>query len=316
MTRRVPSLVPALVSASLALAASSGLAGCNGCGASSSSLPPEPAASASAAPASSPGASNAAAVPSDLPPSPPGVGRRAGGPAVMFSKAARAVELTPEQKIKLAEADELTKASPSAVRDEVKSLQADLVTWTKAGAIDKAKLEAHWKVLDAATLARQAEDAAAINAVHKALTPAQRAQVSAKLRIDNPKYDDDVQRWITDGGAAASQSKHGLERLTKDLGLDEDQKKKVEAIAAKGAAGTTTVDMRAEAKRHTLALIEGFEKDDFDAAKVPAPSFKVMRGPIGEQAFYVAELLPVLKPEQREKLAARLEKRAKEGGGD
>ena len=96
MPRRSTSLV-FVFAASLAPLVLAGLSGCNGCGASSASLPPEPTASASAASSGVVRPSNSAvAIPSDLPPSPAGVGRRAGGPAAMFFKTARAVDLTPE----------------------------------------------------------------------------------------------------------------------------------------------------------------------------------------------------------------------------
>jgi hypothetical protein len=73
--------------------------------------------------------------------------------------------------------------------------------------------------------------------------------------------------------------------------------------------------MRVAARQHIDTILADFDKEGFDAQKA-APDPKAMRGPIGEQTILLVDLAPILKPEQREKLAARLEKRAREGGSD
>jgi len=287
-------------------------AACNGCG-TSTALPPDPAPSATAAPDAVASVAPTAPSPSSDPPT---RHRKIGGPATVFVKAARAAGgIKPEQKPQIAEAEAKIAGSPAESRDAFKAIRADVIAGVRAGALDDAKLETRWAVVDQGTRARQASDVAALNALWAALEPSQRAAVAQKLRGEHPTMQEWTKQWMTDGRGRVQETQKTLEQLTGDLDLDPDQKKKVTILAYKPSPVTGSLEMQFEAKKHLLGLIEVFDKPDFDAAKVPPPPAKVMRGPLAEEAYYAGQLIPILTPEQRTKLAAHYD-RSGGGGGD
>jgi Spy/CpxP family protein refolding chaperone len=97
--------------------------------------------------------------------------------------------------------------------------------------------------------------------------------------------------------------------FTKDLDLDDAQQKKVQAILDKAKDDKATPPDPEATKKKWDSLLSEFEKDTFDAKKLEAFTDKAegrMMGPMNPKVL--AEILPILKPEQREKLAARMEK--------
>jgi Spy/CpxP family protein refolding chaperone len=227
----------------------------------------------------------------------PHFGRR-GGMVGMFLHAARAQELKDDQKKKLD--DIAAKAKPDEddmPKDEMKAYHTELVAGVKAGKIDKAKLDTHVAAIEKVMRARKDKEHEALNAIHAVLDPAQRKAVAAKLKA-NP-----MPGQRPGGDKDKDMAKRRLERMTKDLGLDAEQQKKIEAIIPKDDAKK---DMQAEAKKKMEALYDAFEKDTFDARKIDTPDPKKMRGPMEDEAKFLIALVPILKPEQREKLAARM----------
>jgi GTPase involved in cell partitioning and DNA repair len=89
--------------------------------------------------------------------------------------------------------------------------------------------------------------------------------------------------------------------------LDAEQQKKVDALAPKDDGKGGKPDMT-EMKKRVEALLGAFEKDPFDAKKVDAFDVKKMRAPMEEETKLLGQLLPILKPEQRERLAEKMEK--------
>jgi hypothetical protein len=61
-------------------------------------------------------------------------------------------------------------------------------------------------------------------------------------------------------------------------------------------------------KKKMDALLTAFEKDGFDAKKVDVFDAKKARAPMDQELKLLGQLVPVLKPEQREKLAGKVEK--------
>ena len=104
------------------------------------------------------------------------------------------------------------------------------------------------------------------------------------------------------------------ERYGKELDLDAEQKKKLDAIIPKDDP-KAPAELRDEMKKRSDATLAAFEKDTFDAKSLAPPDGKRMRQPIEEQVKFYNQLLPILKPEQREKLATKVEKQSQGGGG-
>ena len=105
-------------------------------------------------------------------------------------------------------------------------------------------------------------------------------------------------------------AKRRMDRLTKDLDLDATQQKTVDGIATKVAPKAMMPnDMRTEWKKNLDGLLGDFEKDKFDAKKSDFYTQADKKGHNGVQneVDFMSQLVPVLRPDQRDKLAAHLE---------
>lgn len=265
-----------------------------------------PSASASAAASAAPGAR-------------PGMDRRA-GLAGMFLRAARGIDLKDAQKATLDKLEDSLKSEDSAMKDEMKAMHADLNAGVKAGKIDTAKVQAHYAAIDKAGQIQKDKQADALNGLHAALDPTQRKALTAAMRAK--QADREAAHAAphampgTDGGAA-DWMKRGLDRMTKELDLDAAQQKSVAALMAKGDPMTPAAmeTKKAEMKKRTDALLTAFEADAFDAKK---NDMSIMPGKkphdmMDKHVQFFAQLLPILKPEQREKLAASMDRRSAPG---
>ena len=110
----------------------------------------------------------------------------------------------------------------------------------------------------------------------------------------------------------ADPSKRRLERLTQKLDLDAAQQKKVDQLLAKHAPEVKDSEMQAHKKKD--AVLSDFEKDSFDATKVELSGMNPKKG-MERMTQFLSELLPILKPEQRQKLATQMEQHRGFGGG-
>jgi Spy/CpxP family protein refolding chaperone len=266
-----------------------------------------------------------------------GMGRRgmamrgAPGPVGMLVHTAKGLELKDEQKTKLDAAEKSLKGDEASSRDEMKALHTDLAASVKAGKLDQAKIDADLAAIEKAAKDRNDKEAAALNDIYAALEPAQRVDVAKKVRERTEareKKDSERRAKMAerdkergDGGADGGRgdrnefsAQRRVERLVRDLDLDAEQQKKAQALAKDDPKAPTLETARADAKKRGEALLAAFEKDGFDAKKLEAPDTKRARQGAEQEVKLVSSLLPILKPEQREKLAARMEKQAQGGG--
>lgn len=259
-----------------------------------------------------------------------GRGRHERGPhtrglsALFFRAAKDLTDLKDEQKPKIEEAQKKTHDESSDARDEMKKagkeLHAEIVAGIKAGKIDAAKLEPKYAALEKLQKAQHEKEDEGLNALHAALTPPQRKALVEDVKKKQAQLEERMKkREEKSREKAEERAKKHVERLTADLGLDADQQKKVDAIAPPPAQGPD----RADLKKRTDALLAAFDKDTFDAKKLDAFDAKKARAPMEAQTKLVGQILAVLKPEQREKLAAKVDKgpsphgrRGGGGGGD
>jgi Spy/CpxP family protein refolding chaperone len=279
------------------------------------SLPaPAPSGSASAAPLASVSSGLAAATDA-------GIDRKRrgmrGGRAGILFDAANALELKPEQKTKVEAAEKLLEADPGsrdALRDAAKELQDEMVVGVKAGKLDTAKLEPKYQGVEKIVKAQQDKEAQALAALHGALEPAQRKTIVEAVRQLQAARDERKGKTpdpLADAGKPGTQAKRHVERMTKDLELDAEQQKKIAALPLKDL---TPFDPE-EQKKQTEALLTAFEKDAFDATKLEPMDAKKLRGPVAEEAKLLGDILPILKPEQREKLAGNMSRGLGHGPG-
>ena len=253
---------------------------------------------------------------------------RSGLAGPMFA-AASELELPADKKAsidKLGEA--LGERGPNDPESQ-RALQAAFTEGVKAGKVELAKLEPTLTALDKAAAERKDAEVKALDGLHKELDAAQRkALVEAVKKHEADRggrfkerggQDKDGKDGKDGKAGDAERAKRRLERLSGELGLDADQQKKVEPILMKhdlGRAGNKGGDAREEMKKRMDALLAAFEKDTFSAAKLEfGADAKRHREMAKKKAEYLNALLGVLKPEQRDKLAATVDDGPRGGRG-
>jgi Spy/CpxP family protein refolding chaperone len=300
------------------------LAACKDCGGGSSGTSPSASTSSSGAPTTSVASASASAS---------GSSARRGGPQVRASGAAGAIfrathglDLSTDQKSTIEKiGEDLRAGNPAAAgggdggaapaaaagdgganpRAEMKEAHADLINGVKAGKLDMAKLDAHQAAIDKATKARMDRELEALNKLHGTLQPEQRAKVVSNIKAAEEKRANRMKAHDKPDAGKPNFAKMRFEHYTRDLDLSDDQKKKVEGLLPKE---DKTDAMREDNKKVLEATLAAFEKEGFDAKKLPQPDPKKKMQPFADLAKFFNGLLPVLKPEQRDKLAAKLEK--------
>ena len=254
-----------------------------------------------------------------------GVGRgrrnRSQGVAARLLDQADDIELTEEQKTTVEGIQKDARPEPGSGEAAWKDLHAEIVAGVKAGKLDTGKIAANMASLGKALQASLTKEAEALNALHAALEPEQRKAVVAAVRAEQAKQAARAEKRAEHAGekdppqAAAERNKKKLDRVTTQLDLDAAQQKKVEAILAKDRdEAMTPAAMKAahgETKKQHDAALSAFEADVFDAKKlegIGGPATKNGRGPLFGEVSFLTQLLPVLRPEQREKLAASMDR--------
>jgi Spy/CpxP family protein refolding chaperone len=276
------------------------LLACNGRSAGTVAAPeaeaPSSAVTADAAPSGAVASASAA-------PTPP-VHHR--GIAGLFFRAALDADLTDDQKSALDKLEEPLR-SDSVPHHEINAFHADLVASTKAGRLDNAKIQADLAAINKASAAREDSQAAALSGLHDALTPEQRKTVVDAIRTMQAAHD----RPPTSPSAASATdaATRRLERMRLQLGLDDDQQRQVFAVLTRGVASPAAIQARFEAGRKQVeAVVAAFEKDaPLDAKKLDLAPVKKTSEPMERQAKYIGQLLSILRPEQRDRLAGLME---------
>ncbi len=236
------------------------------------------------------------------------------GPAASLFGAARAFELTDDAKGKVAAAEKIAAGNQEdttaqeATKEASKNLYAELATQTKAGKIDEAKVKPLYVPIETFTKPRLDAEAEGLNQLHAALDAEQRKTLVADLRKKDQLREERLLAHSTDAGPKVSSRSdpHHIERLTKEIELDDAQKVKVAAFALKedGKEAPTVL----KKKKSNELLLTAFEKDTFDAAKLEMFAAKSLIEPLEEETKFLAKLVPLLTQEQRDKLAAKVEK--------
>lgn len=245
---------------------------------------------------------------------------RAGGAVGALFRAASQMELSDEQKTKiekiatdLREADKNDAADGGGPRKEMKEMHDVILAGVKAGRIDGSKLEPHYASLEKDAKERATRDVDGLGKLHDVLEPEQRKKLSEQVkkqeeeRNERAKKQEAVMAAHADGGARPSPQRRRYERYGKDLDLDADQKKKLEGIIPTEDP-KLVASMREDGKKRVDATVDAFAKDTWDAKGIPGPDIKQIRKPMDEQVKFFNALLPILKPEQKDKLVAKLEK--------
>jgi Spy/CpxP family protein refolding chaperone len=231
----------------------------------------------------------------------------------MLLRGAKDLELKDAQKTKVdALAASLRPTSPGETKTELKDLQTDIAAQTKAGKLEPAKLEPKLAAIEKAGQAQKDKEAQALDDLHAALEPAERAKLVADLKAKQGQAREHRgDHGDQDGGAKKAEewTKRRLAKMTKELDLDDAQQKKVEAILAKDAVSAKAgMPDRAEMKKQMDGALDAFEKDTFEAKKLDAfaTAGKKSRAFVDHEVQFLSQLVPLLTPAQREKLSTSM----------
>lgn len=246
---------------------------------------------------------------------------RARGTSGQFITAAQALDLKDDQRETIKKLEEASaNDKPADGREAMQALNKEIVEGIKAGKLEPAKLETHYADMEKAEKSRDEGQAKILNDLHTALTPEQRKALVTALRTKDaeregppdaakapepPKPDPAKEKE-----RKAEMSKREVERLTRELTLDEAQQKQAEAAVAKKKEDKVEDRKLAKEanKKRSEKLYTEFEKEKFDATKLELTAKSTMRDHAKSMVDWVNSLLKIVKPEQRDKLAATIER--------
>jgi Spy/CpxP family protein refolding chaperone len=250
---------------------------------------------------------------------------RAGGAVGALFRAASQADLTDEQKTKieaiatdLREGDKTEAADGGGPAKEMKALQEVLVAGVKAGRIDQAKLEPHYAALEKEAKERAARDVDGLGKLHDVLDAEQRKKLAEQVKKQEEDRNEKAKKaeaMHADAGPRPTPQKRRFERYGKELDLDADQKKKLDAMIP-NEDPKLAATIREEGKKRVDVTCDAFMKDTWDGKGIPGPDIKQIRKPMDERVKFLNSLMGILKPEQKEKLVTRIEKEGGPGGGE
>ncbi|WP_394825994.1 hypothetical protein [Pendulispora albinea] len=246
------------------------------------------------------------------------------GPVRVLADALGSVSLRPSQRTEIqklfAEAD----ARHTAAKAQSKTGRADLLNALAAqveqGRVDRAALAPKEQALDAAWKTSRDADRAALEKLHALLDPAQRTALIDAIQLtkhddasagDGGRGDRGESKRHGGWGRGRGRGKHhrGHDRFAKlgeDLKLTDDQKAKLfEALRAERGKD------RPNHPPHTKleAIFTAFKSDHFKMDEV-APQTE-LHEPLARTLRLTEITVPLLTPEQRATLAAKIRERAK-----
>jgi hypothetical protein len=247
---------------------------------------------------------------------------RHGGLASGVFHAARDLDLSPAQQDSLEKIETSLKSDDDGVRSAMKAFRADLVTGIRAGKLDAAKLTADDAVVDKAVAEHLSKEAEALDSLRALLDASQRIALVSSVRAKQAEHESHMTSWMSareaDGGAP-DWTKRRLDKLTADLGLDAAQQKQASAVLAKSSDAPNAAAMQArwdERKKRSEAMLTAFAGDTFDAKKLDLGVLpgKSAHEALDHMAAFFTQLVPILHPDQRDKLATSMDRPFGAGG--
>jgi len=227
-----------------------------------------------------------------------------GGVTLFIAMSLDTIAVPPEKSAAIAPIRAELVASMEPGRAAEQSLMTALADGLAAGTIDAAKVDAG--VADVTTAARGVHDrtADALNQLHAALSPAERAALADKV----------VAHWAVwkqvngdETGAAPREGGH-LAALASELDLTADQVNQIKTAMARDMKAVPPLDPK-EIDADLRAFGDAFRSNSFDA-KGPTAENDANAHMVGWAAAHLAHFVeavgPVLAPDQRTALADKL----------
>jgi hypothetical protein len=252
-----------------------------------------------------------------------GTFRRHGGLAGSLLIAAHDLDLKEEQKASVDSLEVKLKADDEGVRTAMKAFRADLISGVRTGKLDAAKLTADNLVVGTAVADHQAKEAEALDELHALLDSTQRTALVESVRTRQAERETRMASWMlakeADGGAT-DWTKKRVDKLTEDLVLDASQQKQIAAVFARASDPPGAGGMKSrwdDMKKRIDVLLTAFAAEAFDAKKADLTVLpgKTAHEPMDHMVAFFSQLVPILRIDQRSKLATDLDKPLGFGGG-
>jgi Spy/CpxP family protein refolding chaperone len=231
-----------------------------------------------------------------------------GGVTLFIAMSLDTLGVSPEQRAAVEKIRTDLHARMEPARAAEQNLAATLADQLAAGNIDPAKVDAAVARVTATAAAVHDASTDALNDLHAALTPSERAALVDKVEshwaVWQKANAEETRPATKDGGYIAI--------LTTDLGLTPDQADKIRAGLGEGTKAVPRFDPQ-EIATHLRAFGDAFRSEKFDAKLLTTASganAHMAGWGAAHMARFVETAAPVLTPEQRVKLAARLREHA------
>lgn len=243
-------------------------------------------------------------------------GSRGGGlTSLIFNVAHDLPDLTDDQNTKIDTAEEEMPDHDPGPREAAKTFGTDLAAQIRAGSIDATKLQPDEAAMDAALNAMLDKEAKALTDLHDALTPAQRTTVATNLHTSIAAAPGPTSE--RDAGAPADRVARQVDRMSADLALDDGQKKQITTVLLKNEKAKTP-SLPGDKRKDLDQVLTAFQGETLDAKQVLSQAMFGGKPPhegMDEQIKLTAALVPILHPDQREKLASAADRPPMPMGG-
>ena len=175
-------------------------------------------------------------------------------------------------------------------------------------------MQADEAAIESALQRHIAKESETLGGLHDAIDPAQRRATVASVRAKEPAMPEEQAR-MGYGGGPQDVAKRKLDLMTSDLGLDEAQQQQVAKWVSEQSGSMRP--MYEERRKRRDALFDAFESSTFNAnALAPSSLGAEVRMHLDEHVAFLSKLVPILRTEQREKLASMIEGRGLGGDHD
>jgi Spy/CpxP family protein refolding chaperone len=290
-----------MTASSMALGCQESSGGSTSAAVSASAAPPAPSASASVTAAAKPHRN---------------VRRHGGIASALFHAANDLPDLSQAQQDSLDKIEATLKSDDDGIRTAMKAFRTDLVAGVRAGKLDTTKLKTDDGGVDKAIADHQSKEADALDSLFALLQPIQRSALVSNIKAKQAEREQHMTEWMqgkdADGGTV-DWTKKRLDKLTTDLTLDAGQQKQVAAILAKPTDVPNAAGMQArwaDRKAKADALLTAFAGESFEAKKLDLSVMpgKTAHDPMDHMVSFYTQLLPILHPDQRDKLATSMDR--------
>lgn len=240
-----------------------------------------------------------------------------GGVIALVAMSIRDLDLSADQKttVEKIRSDLVAKMEPARTAEQ--GLANVLADGVAAGAVDRAKADAAIDQIVAQTEAIRGSTFDAMNQLHAALTPAQRATLVSKLQ-------DHFEKWKEANGHEDEQGQHRsgyMLALVRDLSLSQTEAQQIKDsfrnLLQASAPASGQADVRDHqhkpATDHVQAFATAFKADSFDAhslANANGADGHMAKWGATRMARFFEAAAPVLTADQRAKLAQMIRDRA------